>query len=92
MWASKNKALIYANNAKRRALELRAAVAWANQAEIKRLYRAADLMTLATGVPYHVDHVVPLKSPVVCGLHCEANLQVITAEQNCKKRNRLINV
>ena len=35
-----------------------------------------------------VDHVVPLQSKFVCGLHCEANLQVITKSKNASKCNR----
>jgi hypothetical protein len=35
-----------------------------------------------------VDHVVPLKSPLVCGLHCEANLELIPANDNFRKGNR----
>lgn len=35
----------------------------------------------------HVDHIVPLQSNWVCGLHCEANLRVIPGAENESKRN-----
>jgi 5-methylcytosine-specific restriction endonuclease McrA len=40
-------------------------------------------------VKHEVDHIVPLKSPLVCGLHVEHNLQVIPATQNRRKHNRV---
>jgi hypothetical protein len=38
---------------------------------------------------FQVDHIVPLQSKVVCGLHWEGNLQIIPAKENRKKFNFL---
>lgn len=45
------------------------------------------MRTSATAIPWEVDHIVPLNNDLVCGLHCEANLQVIPAIANLSKNN-----
>ena len=54
---------------------------------MRKIYEEAQQLTRATGIQYDVDHVVPLQSPVVCGLHCEFNLRVITSVENKRKQN-----
>ena len=58
--------------------------------EIKQLYQIAVTMTKTTGERYVVDHIVPLISDEVCGLHVPWNLRVITQEENLKKSNKLL--
>ena len=53
----------------------------------REFYIEAALKTHMEGVLYEVDHIVPLKHPLICGLHNEFNLQVITAEDNRNKSN-----
>lgn len=55
---------------------------WADKVAIKAIYAEARAKGL------HVDHIVPLKSNHVCGLHVETNLQLLTPEQNRRKGNR----
>jgi hypothetical protein len=81
-WNKLNLPRVLERNARRRALEKRATPKWANKQEMIRAYEKAAEMGLT------VDHVVPLKSPLVCGLHCEANLELIPANDNFRKGNR----
>lgn len=62
---------------------------WANSAEIEAVYKARDRLNRKFGVELHVDHVVPLNSPIVCGLHTPANLQLLDSNENLKKGNRV---
>lgn len=62
---------------------------WADKQAIEDIYRKAAEITKLTGVPHEVDHIVPLLSSVVCGLHWEGNLQILTMIENKKKNNLL---
>ena len=61
-----------------------------HKTEMRELYKIAITMTKTTGVQYVVDHIIPLRSDLVCGLHVPWNLRVITQEENLKKSNKLV--
>ena len=63
--------------------------AWADTKAIRDVYKAAKTLTWLTGVKHHVDHIIPLQNGLVCGLHCESNLQIIQATDNLLKSNKL---
>jgi len=62
--------------------------AWANEFFIEEIYRLARLRTIVTGERWQVDHIVPVKSDLVCGLHVETNLRVVRLIYNASKGNR----
>lgn len=84
----KNIEKVLDRNQKRRSAERRCAPAWANSFFIQEAYTLARLRTKTTNFKWHVDHIVPIKGATVCGLHVEANLQVIPAITNLKKGHR----
>lgn len=72
----------------RRWAERRATPLWADPKAIRNVYRAAEELTLETGVTHSADHLVPLCNPYVCGLHVQDNLCVLPLADNVKKSNR----
>lgn len=72
----------------RRASEKRATPPWADKKKIRAVYAEAARITAETGKPHHVDHIYPLQSDWICGLHVHWNLQVLAAPENQSKSNR----
>jgi hypothetical protein len=65
----------------KKARKINATPAWADMTAIKRIYaQAAEL-------GFHVDHIIPLRSKLVCGLHIETNLRPLPPVDNMKKHN-----
>jgi hypothetical protein len=87
-WRKTNVTLMRQRYSQRRALKIQNMPGWANSDKIAEQYKLAEKLSVLTGIPHEVDHAVPLKSKLVCGLHCEANLQVLPRSQNRSKSNR----
>lgn len=82
LWRHNNRSAATALKARRRARKLRATPIWTCKETVADFYLEAQYQGM------HVDHIVPLKHPLVCGLHVEHNLQLLTAAENQRKYNR----
>jgi hypothetical protein len=92
-YQKENRDKVNATAAKRRAVKLKATPNWLTKEDIQKIeqfYTEAQKLKNITGQDYHVDHIIPLQSEIVCGLHVPWNLQVIAAKENRSKSNRLI--
>ena len=90
-WAKDNPAKKAAKDARRRAAELKASPIWLtkeHQQAIAEIYESARMLTEKTGINHEVDHVVPLRGKLVCGLHVPWNLRAISESENRRKTNR----
>ena len=56
---------------------------WSQTSEINLVYQKAKEFNM------EVDHIVPLVSDIVCGLHVWANLQLLSLQENRQKSNRI---
>ncbi len=86
-YAKQNAGKKQAATTKRRAQKLSATPKWADLRKIERIYQSSKKISDKTGTKLHVDHVVPLSHPLVCGLHCETNLRIVPAKKNLQKGN-----
>jgi hypothetical protein len=82
-WRQLNPEKTRAHRAKYRASKLQATPSWANLDKIEQIY-------LNCPKGHEVDHIIPLQSNDVCGLHVECNLQYLPVSDNRRKGNQLI--
>ena len=86
-WRINNLEKHSARQAKRRAQKQNAHPSWADKKLIQKIYADAKQIEQQTGVKQAVDHIYPLKSDFLCGLHVETNLQILSNLENCTKSN-----
>ena len=80
----KNHHMMAYKKALRRSRKKLATPIWADLDKINEVYaNCPDDMT--------VDHIIPISSPIVCGLHVSWNMQYLTRSDNSKKGNRFNN-
>lgn len=65
-------------------------VKWASWDEFKPFYEEAKRLRQYTGQMWDVEHIYPIKSDWVCGLHTPDNLRISARSENMRKGNRPI--
>ena len=87
-WKKENKGLVVAYTRAYHLRKVRAMPVWADNEKISAIYDRAVRFSHWLGTVFHVDHIIPLKHPLVCGLHNEFNLQILPRKLNLKKSNK----
>lgn len=91
-WKEENQLQVLADNKVRRKKHRAATPPWLTRKQkgaIRAMYQAAILTSQLSGERYVIDHIYPLRSDVVCGLHVPWNLRIITQAENLQKSNSL---
>ena len=55
--------------------------------KILEIYKECVRISEETGIPHHVDHIIPISKG---GKHHPDNLQILTATENIRKSNKLL--
>lgn len=81
-WRNENRGQVRAYSKMRKKSVLRATPKWFEKIKVEKVYKEA----VKRG--WQVDHIVPIVSELVCGLHCHDNLQILEPSINMSKKNR----
>ncbi len=88
---NKNNGKFLVRSARRRTTLLQRHPKWLTEFDlflIEEIYHLARLQTALLGIPYEVDHILPLQGKTVSGLHVPSNLQIISRFENRSKGNK----
>ena len=86
-YREEHKAERNAHKARRRAIKIKATPKWLTKDHYKQMLRWYER---AIELGLTVDHIIPLNSSVVCGLHVPWNMQLLTASENSSKGNKFV--
>lgn len=81
-WQLSNPGKHNSYSAQGKVAKLRAMPPWVDRIAIRSIYERAKIAGM------EVDHIIPLRHHLVCGLHVPWNLQLLTETENCRKKNR----
>jgi hypothetical protein len=89
-WERNNKSRRNHLTRKRQTAKQQRTPAWADPAKIASFYSEAQRLESITGIPFEVDHIIPLRGKLVSGLHTESNLQLLPRQLNRRKSNSFL--
>ena len=81
-WSKNNPGMMLASVRRRQTMKASATPPWSELKAIQAVYIRARKLGK------EVDHIVPLRSKIVCGLHVLANLAIVSMKKNRSKGNR----
>lgn len=87
-WSQNNRGKRQSSIRARQISKLERTPLYADLCKISEFYALASKLTIETGIPHEVDHIVPLQGEFVSGLHVHTNLQILTREENRRKKNK----
>lgn len=87
-WKERNPDQVAIMQDRRGELLKRATPPWAEHDLINMVYKKRDELNQAWDTTFTVDHIIPIQSDTVCGLHCWSNLQLLCRTENGQKRNK----
>jgi hypothetical protein len=89
-WKKKNKPRVY-NYIKQREMKIKGCslkLSKESNNEIKSFYKECQSLNANSNKKYQVDHIIPITSDIICGLHVPWNLQILTKSENSSKKNK----
>lgn len=87
-WRREHKEFMNILAAEYRARRRAATPKWADRKKILEVYKESANLKKETGIPHHVDHIIPLNGELVCGLHVHENLKACPWKENLSKGNK----
>ena len=86
----KNVGRYNAYRAARKAALIQAMPPWVDRVALAAIYANAVRLSEQTMTAHEVDHIIPLRHPLVCGLHVPWNLQILGWVENRAQGNRCV--
>lgn len=87
-WKKRHPEKVAMEAVARRARKEQAKPSWNDDFAMRVTYRTAVVLGRIMKQQFHVDHIYPLQSKYMCGLHVHNNLQILPAAENMSKSNR----